>query len=273
MHPVAPPALASWSAWDALSDDARRAVTADLATALGDDWEAAGLAGARRLGVLRHRPDGEEFVMVPGGSFVMGLSDDEEARIVGVLRALPGFADVSDDERAGVEATLRREVRAIADCARPLRTVRVAPFLCGRRHRAAPLLPAWRALAEAEWEYVARAGAPDGWLLRAPLTWGNDGAPDHALTQESALGLFDLISWDGEGFADDAWPPGGGYRDAPDDARAFAPEDGERDAIARGGPCYEWSSEVAGVWAFFAGARSNAYGQGRRAARSFAPAR
>lgn len=265
--PFAPPAaLSSWASWNALPRAARLALTRDVARSLGPDYAPADLVGARETGCVRHVPSGYEFLLVPGGSFSMGISDDEEGRILDVLRTLGGFASAPADERAGWDATLRREVRAIAEAARPVRDVVVAPFLCGRRHRGdVALAPAWRALCEAEWEYVARQSYPDGWLLAPPLVWGNDGAPDRALSHESPLGLFDLVSWDGEGFADDGWRGRGGYVGAPGEALPWAPEGGELDAIARGGPTYEWSSEVAGVWAFFAGARSNAYGQGRRA--------
>lgn len=242
-------------------------VVGEVVAALGADYEAAGLAGARRLGSVRHVPTAYEFLIVPGGSFAMGIREEEEQAILAVLFTLGGFPNAANDERTGWEATLRREVHAIAKTARPVHEVRVPAFLCGRRHMGdVPLHADWRPLCEAEWEYVARASYPSGWLLHEPLAWGNEGAPDRALTQESPLGLFDLVSWDGEGFSEDGWPTAGGYDGAPATAQPFAAEGSELDAIARGGPSYEWASEVAGVWAFFVGARSNAYGQGRRAA-------
>lgn len=268
---IAPMELGSFDAWAAATAEARAAVVAQVAAALGSDYEPAGEVGARGLGCVRHVATGYELVLIPGGAFTMGITDDEERAILATLEQLGGFPEASDDERDGWAQVLASEVAGIARAARPTRAVEVAPFLCGRRHLG-ELTPAasWRPLCEAEWEYVARAGSVDGWLLDAPLSWGNTDAPDRALAQESALGLFDLMSWDGEGFALDGWPPGGGYAGAPAHAAPFAPDGAELDALARGGPCYGWSSEVAGVWAFFAGARSNGYGQGRRAAISFA---
>lgn len=268
MKVLVPAALGDFSRWDALDDGARRAVVARVQQALGADYAALdALVGQRRLGGVRHLATGYELVLVPGGRFDMGISEAEERELLEVLQQQGGFPEASGDEREGWARTLEREVAGIARAARPVRSVTVAPFLCGRRHLGAlPLVPGWRHLCEAEWEYVARAGSPRGWLLEPPLTWDATEAPERALAQESALGLFDLISWDGEGFPDDGWPERGGYAGAPLEAKPFAPDGSEKNAIARGGPTYEWASEVAGLWAFFAGARSNAYGKGLRAA-------
>ena len=265
-----PQALSSWTAWATLEDAHRRDVMREVAQALGSDYEPASLVGTRGVGSVRHVPSGVEFLLVPGGSYSMGITEAEEERILDVLRTLGGFPDAPADERAGWEKTLTREVRSVAKAARPVHEVLVAPFLCGRRHlgETSPD-PAWRALCEAEWEYVARASYPDGWLLAPPLLWNNERGPDRALTQESPLGLFELVSLYGEGFAEDGWVGRGGYEGAPNTSRPFTPKGGELDWIARGGPTTGWASEVAGVWAFFAGARSNACGQGRRAAISF----
>jgi formylglycine-generating enzyme required for sulfatase activity len=263
----APHALTSWPTWDALNDATRREVMHETAQALGSEFQPASLVGIRKMGSIKHVPSGYEFLLMPGGSFSMGMTEAEEDRILEVVRTLGGFSDAPEDERVTWEKTLRREIGSIAMAARPVHEVSVAPFLCGRRHLGETRVePAWRALCEAEWEYVARASYPDGWLLEPPLSWGNQSGPDRALTQESPLGLFDLVSWAGEGFAEDGWVGRGGYAGAPNVARPFTPEGGELDWIARGGPTNGWASEVAGVWAFFAGARSNACGSGRRAA-------
>jgi formylglycine-generating enzyme required for sulfatase activity len=265
-----PQALSSWSAWDTLDDASRRKVVSETAKALGPGYKPTKLVGERKMGCVKHVPTGYEFLLMPGGSFSMGITEAEEERILDVLRTLGGFPDAPKDERGAWEKRLKREVRSIATAARPVHDVSVAPFLCGRRHLGeTSLAPAWRALCEAEWEYVARASYLDGWLLHPPLTWGNENGPGRALTQESPLGFFDLVSWAGEGFPEDGWAGRGGYQGAPSVAGPFTPEGGELDWIARGGPTNGWASEVAGVWAFFAGARSNACGTGRRAAISF----
>ena len=231
-----PAALGSWAAWNASSDDERAAVMRVILAELGDEYEDAGLVGTRRMGAVRHRATAYELVIVPGGSFTMGISDDEEHAILDMLAALPS---VSAEE----VPVFRREVAAIAKVARPCRAVTIEPFLCGRRHRHVPAPSTWRIVTEAEWEYVARASYPDGWILDPPRVWNNMEAPERAYTQESPLGLFDLVSWDGERFADE-------------------------DGWTRGGPAYGWASEVAGVWAFFVGARCVSWGTGERAALS-----
>jgi len=120
----------------------------------------------------------------------MGITEAEEERILDVMRTLGGFPDAPEDERNAREKSLKREVLAIATAARPVHDVSVAPFLCGRRHLGeTSLAPAWRALCEAEWEYVARASYPDAWLLAPPLVWGNQSGPDRAVR------LLPSLSW------------------------------------------------------------------------------
>jgi formylglycine-generating enzyme required for sulfatase activity len=150
-------ALESWTAWDSLDDASRRDVVSETAETLGPGYQPTRLVGARKMGCVEHVPTGYEFLLIPGGSFSMGITEAEEERILDVVRTLGGFPDAPEDERAAWEKRLTREVRSIATAARPVHDVSVAPFLCGRRHLGeTSLAPAWRALCEAEWECVAR---------------------------------------------------------------------------------------------------------------------
>ncbi|MEU1001420.1 hypothetical protein [Streptomyces tibetensis] len=67
----------------------------------------------------RHVPSGVVFWAVPGGTFRMGLSDAERAAVRAIERA-----DGADDDLAAFFAG--------ADRARPVRDVRVEPFLIAR---------------------------------------------------------------------------------------------------------------------------------------------
>lgn len=140
------------------------------------------------LPVLVHKASRQEFVLVPAGSFVMGMTAEE---LVGALREV----DFDPDIEFWREAHRRRYAAA-----NPARAVTVSAFLCGRspllvrtlsaidpklqwsvsqtaEHRgkssvamvaaeaAQRALEAlgWSAITEAQWEYVARCGGTQVW--------------------------------------------------------------------------------------------------------------
>ncbi|MEU6161797.1 SUMF1/EgtB/PvdO family nonheme iron enzyme [Streptomyces sp. NPDC047130] len=206
----------------------------------------------------RHIPSGVVFRAVPGGTFRMGLSDAE----LDAVRAI--------DEAGGAEEDLGFFF-AGADQARPVRDVRVEPFLIARHPLTVEQVRHWlpeyedgfaesgtttarldedlddllaalpfRLPGEAEWEYAARAGT-------TTLTFRGNGRPgedevlddfaDESRTAaaENPFGLAAMGS--ANEICADVWIPH--FTDAPTDARPRT-GDGPRVVRGGGGDLYPW---------------------------------
>ncbi|MGA5282296.1 formylglycine-generating enzyme family protein [Streptomyces griseoincarnatus] len=213
----------------------------------------------------RHVPSGVVFREIPGGTFRMGLSDAE----LSALRALDE-ADASDNP---LEYFLAGAARM-----RPVREVRVEPFLIARHPLTVAQIRHWlpeyedeyaesdgtvarvtdddldaliealpfRLPSEAEWEYAARAGT-------TTLTFRGNEIPDEdeildvfadekrVAASENAFGL--AATGCANELCADVWTPH--YENAPSDAR---PRTGDGLRVVRGGGadvspwqgCDEW---------------------------------
>ncbi|MDI1432373.1 formylglycine-generating enzyme family protein [Polyangium sorediatum] len=233
--------LATQGALAALAPSARLALAAAMAEGLGRAFAPGDtLVGAAGLPTVLHRPTELRFVAIPGGTFVMGLSDTEMGEITALYAPL-GRADEARD--------------LVRWSTQPPRRVHVRPFLCAllpvtdrlAHARLADMYPGddegyvpsdtpvpftprlaaelrgvlgFRLLSEAEWEWIAREGGARAWLRDPPasISLALDPTRD-ASPRPNAFGI-DLLQT-GLEFVADAWHEG--YAGAPDDAIAWHP--------------------------------------------------
>ena len=101
-----------------LSAHEKRSLAEDLAHHLGSDWLATDVDAAMDALPLLHQSSGLIFLAIPGGEFQMGISEQD-------LLELSEYVDW--------DWTTVGFVSPLTEKARPVRRVRVEPFLCTRR--------------------------------------------------------------------------------------------------------------------------------------------
>lgn len=275
-HARAWPELGSVTAWRRARS---RAPVADaLAAALGKGWKAAAPAGRLELPRVRSAKLGLAFVAIPGGTLAMGLSAEEQRELVKRVKG------------RGAEAAAH--VRELAKLARPVHTVKVAPLLCAEtplvaKHAAklrcegdasnahevlrvdsetaaaVATRTSARLLAEAEWEWIARAAGAHAWLCadEDPEAWAERTLATALDGLEHPLGIRGL-GW-GE-WIDDGWHPS--YAGAPARSIAWAPK--TRPEVVRGGALALWPWQAGGeIVLCHAAARDRSGGAARNALR------
>jgi len=233
----------------ALPEEDRFILADQIAWKLGPEWEAYHtLCGEARLPVVHHLRTRMLFAVIPGGSYFMGMTEEEELAAINII--------------GGDRLRTAPMVAWYAAAARPVHRVTVRPFLCAIRHvpwsvaamlkpginedyKGSVMVPAkdtWmfrelfdgaRLLSESEWEWMAREGGRESWLSaivrRDPnATYGIrlDQGPAGV---ENRWGIEQLQSDAGEWVAD-SWHPD--FTEAPEEGQAWDPED--RAGVKRG---------------------------------------
>lgn len=227
-------AVASMNTFEALTPSDRRSAKRILRRVLGEAFEVKRREyGHSRLFCVMHRQWRQRFLVVPGGTFEMGLSENDLEQAVRLIDWTRLVARAVDDAKKA---------------ARPLRTVRIAPFLCsvstlspkaverisGGAHRHDQFArrtvtaflshcPGFRLPAEAELEYLARDGGMNAFTCDGARRFVERGV----WPRRSTWGFRNLTL--GE-WAADSWHPS--YEGAPLDSEPWS--DGGPPGVYRG---------------------------------------
>ena len=185
------------------------------------------------------------FCLVPGGTFEMGFSEEEEAAVRASSEVNAG---------CGNHFELYEQLFEQVSMMRPVTDVRVGPLLveqgCGQTFELAEATDAlaespFRVPSEAEWEYCARGGT-----LRE-LTYRGDVVPDHAawFVETTKLGVKTANHFGLWGFGlepelcADAW-----FETLDDIPRDATPRPGDGPRAVRGGAAQLYPWQETGEW-------------------------
>jgi formylglycine-generating enzyme required for sulfatase activity len=227
------PELTQVKTFEVLSVAERLALAARIAAALDGYRAHPSLVGTSQLPAVRHGATNQLLVAIPGGTFTMGLRDDELAEL---KRGVFG-----DDPKQRFDHEFARWFGG----SRVAHPVEVAPFLYAtdvaqpdgsakpddgdedpmydeadaiQAFVDAIALHGFRLPSEAEWEWVAREGGVRSWIVDASGKHGLE--LDRGDAPANAWGISRLKSHHGELVAD-SWHPT--YDGAPTDSRAWDP--------------------------------------------------
>lgn len=281
-----------------LDDAERRVIAEEVSTQLGAPFvPASALVGEQRLPGVRHEVLGISFVLVPAGTFDMGLGERDLATYRGYF---------TEEVRARLDPLELRELELVeaaitqmGPSSSPVRTVTVAPFAMAETQlsretiaamsgqpaddwtfasprEARTLLTAhgFRLPNEAEWEYVARQDRGATFLFDAVADYLGSIASGSRSSTDSSFGVGQL---NGE-WVEDPWHDT--YEGAPLDGSPFrlATDAHDGPGVCRGDglPCGQYLSGAAGLFVayrFREGALRESYwgARGRGARPAFGP--
>jgi formylglycine-generating enzyme required for sulfatase activity len=250
------------TAFARLGIEERKSLGRSIAAALGDGWSADDPAEDLDALPLAHQPTGLSFVVVPGGAFEMGLTEDDLAE----LRTTMGEA--WDDD---IAASLERDAARL----RPVRRVQVRPFLVARGYLQAQEVErlsggrfqgdycyrlgwgdarqlaashGFRLASEAELEWLARDGGRSRFTLDAARKLEEIEGDSELL--RSRFGVLDLFETQ---WAEDDYHPS--YEGAPDTSVPWM--NGAGTGVARGLSRPEYVEEPHQITGLLAALRTN----------------
>lgn len=200
--------LADFATFTALSPAEKSALAEAVAAELGDAFRAGEeLVGEAKLATIVHVSSDIELVLVPGGSFVMGFTERDQAAVDACFPGKEG-------------ASVRKAVARTIPLMQPAHEVSLRPFAIARepvgdaavletllgepqdpnvpREVASAILARWgfRFPSEAEWEYVAREGWGLSFLLDAAATFREDA--EERLETAWGVGTLGQAVWIGD---------------------------------------------------------------------------
>lgn len=243
------PELSTVGAWAAAGAKRQKQIAASVAKAvtaqLGIACKLVDIASYGGAPIATFASGKRRFCLVPGGTFEMGFSEEEEA-------AVRAQSEVNAD--CGNHFELYEQLFEQVSAMRPITHVRVQPMLVeqGRGQtfeldEATDVLAEspFRVPSEAEWEYLARGGK-----LRE-LTYRGDVVPDTAdwFEETAKLGVKGANAFGLWGFGyepelcADAW-----HETLDDHPRDGTPRRGDGDRVARGGAAQLYPWQETGEW-------------------------
>lgn len=185
----------------------------------------------------QHKPTGIEFILIPGGSFMMGSEDSQNQKPVHQVKVKSFLLSKYEITQEQWERVMRNNPSTFKGAKKPVEEVSwddVKEF-CLKTGLSLP--------SEAQWEYACRAGT------KTKYYWGDSTNKDYMHYSSSktaevgskkpnAFGLYDM-SGNVYEWCEDKWHPN--YSGAPIDSLAWNSK-GSLDRVYRGGCWYDFGS-------------------------------